>query len=161
MRKELLMEELKKVIFNVGIGEYGIDILHVSGIENPENVVYIPNAPSCIVGVMQLRGVVIPIFSLRRKFGVEDLPKIEACSLIVTNVRDTQVGFLVDCVNEIVEVPAENIHKAPKILKGHETAYIDKIAEVSSRLVVLLRLDGIIGEEEVEIINELLEEDLI
>lgn len=155
------MEELKKVIFNVGSEEYGIDILHVRGIEDPENVVFIPNAPSCIVGVMQLRGQVIPIFSLRRKFGLEDLPKIEECRLIVTNVSDTQVGLLVDCVNEIVEVEAENIHKAPKILRGGETAYIDKIADVSSRLVVLLRLDGIIGDEEVEIINELLEEDLI
>lgn len=155
------MEELKKVIFNVGIGEYGIDILFVKGIETPENVVYIPNAPSCIVGVMQLRGQVIPIFSLRRKFGIEDMANIEECRLIVVNVKDTLVGLLVDSVNEIVEVMAENIHKTPKILRGHETAYIGSIAEVSKRLVVLLKLEGIIGDEEVEIINELLEEDLL
>ena len=94
----------KQVIFKLGSEQYGMDISLVSGIENYMRVVQIPNAPAHIIGILNLRGNVIPIYSLRRKFNMEEVMGTATTQLLVTNCRGTLVGYKVDSVSEIIEI---------------------------------------------------------
>jgi len=122
--------------------------LYVKAIEKYMDIVPIPNAPSYIEGIINLRGDVIPVYSLRSKFGLSKKSVDEDTKLIVTKSKDIMMAFEVDSVNEIVEIPGSNIHEAPAIIRAESTAYINYVADVDKRLVVLLNLDGILSEAE-------------
>ncbi|HEX3076501.1 MAG TPA: chemotaxis protein CheW [Lachnospiraceae bacterium] len=142
------MENTKQVIFKLGNEEFGIGILYVKGIEKYLDIVPIPNAPNYIEGIINLRGDVIPVYSLRSKFGLPKREVDENTKLIVTKSGDVMMAFEVDSVNEIVEISSSNIHEAPAILKTERTAYINYVADIEKRLIILLNLDGILSESE-------------
>lgn len=142
------MENTKQVIFKLGNEEFGISILYVKGIEKYMNIVPVPNAPSCIEGIINLRGDVIPVYSLRNKFNLPNKNVDDNTKLIVTKSKDIEMAFEVDQVNEIVEIPENSIHEAPAIIKTESTAYIKNVADVDNRLILLLNLDGILSDTE-------------
>lgn len=142
------MDNTKQVIFKLGNEEFGLSILYVKAIEKYMDIVPIPNAPSYIEGIINLRGDVIPVYSLRSKFGLSKKSVDEDTKLIVTKSKDIMMAFEVDSVNEIVEIPGSNIHEAPAIIRAESTTYINYVADVDKRLVVLLNLDGILSEAE-------------
>lgn len=142
------MDNTKQVIFKLGDQEFGIGILYVKGIEKYMDIVPIPNAPSYIEGIINLRGDVIPVYSLRSKFGLSKKSVDEDTKLIVTKSKDIMMAFEVDSVNEIVEIAGSNIHEAPTIIRTESTAYINYVADVDNRLILLLNLDGILSEAE-------------
>lgn len=142
------MDNTKQVIFKLGNEEFGLGILYVKAIEKYMDIVPIPNAPSYIEGIINLRGDVIPVYSLRSKFGLPKKSVDDDTKLIVTKSKDIMMAFEVDSVNEIVEIPESNIHEAPTIIRAESTAYINYVADVDKRLVVLLNLDGILSEAE-------------
>ena len=142
------MENTKQVIFKLGNEEFGIGILDVKGIEKYMDIVPIPNAPSYIEGIINLRGDVIPVYSLRSKFNLPKKSVDDNTKLIVTKSKDVMMAFEVDSVNEIVEIPGPSIHEAPTIIRSESTTYINYVADVNKRLVVLLNLDGILSEAE-------------
>lgn len=142
------MDNTKQVIFNLGNQEFGIGIMRVKAIEKYMDIVPIPNAPSFIEGIINLRRDVIPVYSLRSKFGLPKKPVDSDTKLIVTKSKDVLMAFEVDGVNEIVEIEDGNIHEAPTIIRTESTAYINYVADVAGRLVVLLNLEGILSEAE-------------
>lgn len=142
------MDNTKQVIFKLGNQEFGLGILHVKAIEKYMDIVPIPNAPSYIEGIINLRGDVIPVYSLRSKFGLPKKTVDENTKLIVTKSKDVMMAFEVDSVNEIVEIAGSDIHEAPAIIRAESTAYINYVADVDKRLVVLLNLDGILSDAE-------------
>lgn len=142
------MDNTKQVIFKLGNQEFGLGILHVKAIEKYMDIVPIPNAPSYIEGIINLRGDVIPVYSLRSKFGLPKKTVDENTKLIVTKSKDVMMAFEVDSVNEIIEIAGSAIHEAPAIIRTEGTAYINYVANVDKRLVVLLNLDGILSDAE-------------
>lgn len=147
------MEEEKQVLFHVGNELYGIGIVHVKGIEKYTNITPIPNAPNYIEGMINLRGEIIPVFSLRAKFGLPKAEVTEETKLIIAKSQDMLTAFQVDIVKEIIEIPEEQLNPPPAIVKSSNTEYIGRIARVKDRLVVLLNLDGVLSEEEREAIE--------
>lgn len=143
----------KQVIFALGNEEYGLDIMLVNAIEKYTDMVKIPNAPSYISGIINLRGDVIPVFSLRRKFGLPDKEKDDNSKLIVTKSHDILMAYEVDLVKEIIEIPSENLSETPVIVKNSNTAYIKCVANISGRMILLLDHDGIISTKEKESIE--------
>ncbi|WP_310601963.1 chemotaxis protein CheW [Anaerosporobacter sp.] len=152
------MDNSKQVIFKLGDEEFGIGILYVKAIEKHMNIVPIPNAPTFIEGIINLRGDVIPVYSLRRKFGLPKKAIDDNTKLIVTKSNDVMMAYEVDAVSEIVEIKEEAIHKTPTIIRTEQTAYIDYVADVNKRLVVLLNLDGILSEAEKGAVEKIMAE---
>lgn len=143
------MKEIKPIIFKLNDELYGVDISRVNAIEQGLQVVRIPNAPSFIKGIINLRGTVVPVFSLREKFGLEPKSDRET-KLIVTKIGDMDLAIEVDEVSEIQNVENMNISDKPKILNGTDTDYIAFIAKVEKNLVIIVDIDHLMSAEESE-----------
>lgn len=150
------MEEAKHVIFKLEGEEYGLDIMYVNAIEKYTNIIPVPNAPSCIEGIINLRGDVIPVYSLRAKFGLPKKQIDDNTKLIITKMDDILLAFQVDSVQEITELNEENINETPRILKTANTAYIGQVANVDGRMIILMNLKGILSDSEQKNIEEIL-----
>lgn len=134
----------KQIIFKIGTGSYGIDVSKVMGIEKDIPVVGIPNAPECIKGMINLRGDVIPVFSLRDKFHMPAAENLETKELVIAKSNGVVIAIEVDLVKEIVELEDSKIGPAPVIIKAPGTEYIESVAHVENDLVLIIDLDGLL-----------------
>jgi purine-binding chemotaxis protein CheW len=151
------MESTKQVIFTLGEEEYGLDIMLVNAIEKYTDMVRVPNAPSYIRGIINLRGDVIPVFSLRRKFGLPDKEIDDNSKLIITKSNHILIAYEVDSVKEIVEIPSESVNETPVIIKSNNTAYIKCVANLNGRMILLLDHNGILSDKEKENIESMMD----
>jgi len=150
-------QQTKQVIFALGEEEYGLDIMIVNAIEKYTDIVRVPNGPECIKGIINLRGDVIPVYSLRKKFGLKEKEIDENTKLVITRSKNMLMAYEVDAVKEIIEIPEENISETPIIVKSKTTSYIKNIANINGRMIILLDHNGILSEKEHENIELLLE----
>lgn len=155
-KKEAQRDQIKQVIFALGEEEYGLDIMLVNAIEKHTDMVRIPNAPEYVRGIINLRGDVIPVFSLRKKFGLEEKEIDEDSKLIVTKSNNILMAYEVDAVKEIIEISPENISDTPVIIKNNNTEYIKCVANISGRMILLLDHNGILSSTEKENIKNLM-----
>lgn len=152
------MATLQQVIFKLDNEEYGIDIMKVNGIEKYHEVVKVPNSPVYVEGIINLRGEVLPIYSLRKKFNLEKKVPDEETKIIVVYTNDMKVGFVVDSVQEILHIDLENIETAPKMVTGISRKYIKSIAKQENRMIILIDIDLVVSDEEKIELGEILEE---
>lgn len=148
--------QTKQVIFTLDGEEFGFDIMIVNAIEKYTDLIPVPNAPSYIRGIMNLRGDVIPIFSLRKKFNLQEKPIDEDTKLIITKSNGVLMAFEVDGVKEIIEIPAESITETPTIVMSLDTSYIQSVANLNGRMILLLNHNGILSSKEQEKIESLI-----
>ncbi|MDF2472276.1 MAG: CheW protein [Anaerocolumna sp.] len=156
MAEKVLTNETKQVIFALGEEEYGLDIMVVNAIEKYTDIVRIPNAPSYIHGIINLRGEVIPVYNLRKKFGFAEKAVDENSKLIVARTNNMKMAYEVDEVKGIMEIPAANISDTPVIVKSTATTYMKNVASLNGRMIILLDHDGIVSEKELEKIESIL-----
>lgn len=140
----------------MGKEEYGLDIMLVNAIQKYTDIVPIPNAPSYVRGIINLRGDVIPVYSLRRKFGLGDKEIDENSKLIITKSDNILLAYEVDEVKEIMEIEAVNISETPVIVKNNDIAYIKCVANINGRMILLLDHDGLLSSKEKENIENLM-----
>ena len=145
----------QQIIFRVNEGEYGLDVSQVNAIETLTDVVPVPNAANHILGIMNLRGDVLPVFSLRTKFGLEEAPVTEQTKVIITSSNGVVIAFKVDEVKEIIECDDSKLAEFPSIARTQETAYVDKVANHNGRLILLLNQDRLLREDEAAAISDL------
>ena len=151
------MEATKQVVFKLGEEEYGFDILKVNGIETYHGVVSVPNAPDYILGILNLRGDVIPVYSLRTKFGMKET-KEPASQLIVIRSQEITVGVKVDAVVGIEEFQPKELSDVPTIIRSKKTKYAKQVANKNSKMIMLLDDEGLLDDKEQESIAKLIEE---
>jgi purine-binding chemotaxis protein CheW len=132
--------------FRLGSEEYGIDVLRVQEIKGFSHITQVPNVPSYVKGVMNLRGTVIPVIDLRMKFGLEAAPYDRFTLIIVINVGARTVGFVVDAVNAVLSVPADQISAPPDLASSVGAQMVTGMAQIKDRLVLLLNIDAVVGE---------------
>ena len=154
---EVSMAMKKRIIFYIGEGAYGIDVSKVMGIEKDIPVVSIPNAPECIKGIINLRGDVIPVFSLREKFHMPTDVKLDTKELVIVKSRGVVIAIEVDLVKEIVELDDSKIGPAPTIIKGEGTEYIESVAQVEDSLVIILDLDGLLDKDQADCLQTIVD----
>ncbi len=142
------MASLQQVIFRLDHEEYGLNIMQVNGIEKYQEVVKVPNAPKYIEGIINLRGEVLPIYSLRKKFNLELKEVNDDTKIIVVNTNDMMIGFVVDSVTEILQIEDDTIEPAPKIVTGVNRKYIKSVAKQEGRMIILIDIDLIVSDEE-------------
>ncbi len=132
--------------FRLGAEEYGIDILRVQEIRSYEKPTRIANSPSFIKGVVNLRGVIVPVVDLRIKLGCEKVEYNDFTVVIVLNVKGRVVGAVVDSVSDVLELPRDAIKPAPEMNNASvDTAFITGIASVGERMLILMDIEALMG----------------
>lgn len=152
------MASLQQVIFKLDKEEYGLDIMKVNGIEKYQEVVKVPNSPEYIEGIINLRGEVLPIYSLRKKFNLDSKISDDETKIIVAITNEMKIGFVVDSVAEILHIEEDSIESAPKIVTGISRKYIKSVAKQENRMIILVDIDLIVSDEEKLELGEVLEE---
>jgi purine-binding chemotaxis protein CheW len=129
--------------------EYGIEILSVHEIIGMMPITGVPGTPDHICGIINLRGKIIPIVDLRRKFGMESKARTAETCIIVVHVQGVEVGTVVDCVSEVLSIPAEDIEPPPSFGKDVNTDYILGIGKSQSKVKILLNIDRVISADQI------------
>jgi len=146
--KQKQEEMLQLVSFKLGDEEFGVDIMQVQEIIRMQEITSVPNAPEFVEGVINLRGRVIPIIDLRKRFGLEEKSHDKATRIIVVKVDDLTVGLVVDEVSEVLRIPADTVEPPPPIVAGVESEYIRGVGKLEDRLLILLDLSKTLSKEE-------------
>ena len=133
------------VSFQLGKEEYGVDIMVVQEIILLGNITHVPEVPEYILGVINLRGNVIPILNLRKRFGLEEVDSTDETRIVVINYEGRTVGIVVDSVSEVLRLTNEQISPAPASLSGGERDYITSLARLGEKLLILLDVDRVLG----------------
>ena len=139
--------------FRLGAEEYGIDILRVQEIRSYEQPTRIANAPSFIKGVVNLRGVIVPIIDLRLKLGCEKVEYNGFTVVVVLNVRGRVVGAVVDSVSDVLELPADAVRPAPEIDAAVDTSHITGIAKVCERMLILMDIGALMSSPDMGLVE--------
>ena len=154
-----MADYIKPVVFKLDAQEYGVDINLVNAIERYQKIVPVPNSVSFIKGIINLRGEVVPVYDLRKKFNMPPYQgQVEDKSLIVIKLSDVLVALEVDEVSEIHDFKAENIVKMPKIVVNEETKFMERVANQNGRLIVLMDVTRLLSAEELEGVKKLKED---
>jgi purine-binding chemotaxis protein CheW len=144
-------QENKYLLFNLGDEVYGIGIQHVIGIEEMQKITEVPDMPDYIKGVINLRGKVIPVMDLRLRFGMEERDYDDRTCIIIVNIENTSIGFIVDTVAEVHDIMQKDIEPAPhfKTKTGHEQ-YISGLGKIGEEVKILLNIEKILYKEDIE-----------
>jgi len=138
--------------FKLGAEEYGIDILKVQEIRSYEEPTRIANAPAFVKGVVNLRGVIVPLVDLRLKFGLDNVEYNDFTVVIVLNVARRVVGVVVDSVSDVLQLAAEHIKPAPQFGSAVDSAFITGIGSVQDRMMILMDIEALVGSAEMGLI---------
>ena len=139
--------------FRLGGEEYGIDILKVQEIRSYEQPTRIANAPAFIKGVVNLRGVIVPIVDLRLKLGCESAEYNAFTVVVVLNVRGRVVGAVVDSVSDVLELGKDAIKPAPEMASGVDAGFITGIGSVNDRMLILMDIEALMASPEMGLID--------
>ncbi|MBP1991316.1 chemotaxis protein CheW [Paenibacillus eucommiae] len=144
-------EEKKVIVFALGSEEYGVEVEKVRTIERMQPLTRVPKTPAFIQGVINLRGIVIPIIDLRSRFGLERAEYNENTRIIIVSAGDYEVGLIVDAANDVIDIDTDNIDLPPEIVGGIKAKYLEGIARVGdNRLLVLLNLEQVLNKSEIQ-----------
>jgi purine-binding chemotaxis protein CheW len=146
-------EVLQLVSFTIGQEEFGVDILRVQEINRMVEVTRVPNSPEFISGVINLRGKVIPIVDLRKRFGFEQKEKDKNTRIIVVELNGSILGFIVDAVKEVLRIPKSVTEPPPAVVAGIGSEYITAVGKLEDRLLILLDINKILLDQEVHQLN--------
>jgi purine-binding chemotaxis protein CheW len=149
---------LKQLIsFTVGEEQYGLELLRVKEVIRTRQITWLPRAPICVKGVINLRGEVIPIIDLRDRLRLQSIEQTAMTRVIVVEVEGQSMGVVVDSASQVVQVPADEFDPAP-LLTGKKTReLIIGVAKMEGRLIILLDVDRILNREEIGHIADSLE----
>ncbi|ACQ98219.1 purine-binding chemotaxis protein [Burkholderia pseudomallei MSHR338] len=145
------------VTFRLGTEEYGIDILRVQEIRSYEEPTRIANAPAFIKGVINLRGVIVPIIDLRLKFALDSAEYNTSTVVIVLNVAARTVGVVVDAVSDVLELAAADRPPAPEFGAAIDTGFITDLGSIAgengNRMLILLDIERLIAAADVGLVG--------
>lgn len=141
------MAEEQLVTFSLGSEEFGVDIMRVQEIIRIPPITRVPKAETYIEGVINLRGNVIPVISLRTRFGMTRVEETDLSRIVVLQVQTKVFGVWVDAVTEVLRLDSEAIEPPPPISIGMDSQFIRGVGKIGERLLILLDLDHIIGGE--------------
>jgi purine-binding chemotaxis protein CheW len=135
------------VLFAVGGGEYGIPAAQVLQMESYEGATPLPNAPAHVAGIVQIRGQVIPVLDMRARFGLPGADRTMDTRVVVVQHDKRVVALVVDKAREVARVDAEHIREPPAMVTSQSRGMVRAIAQVGSRMVMLVDLDTLLTEE--------------
>jgi len=144
---EVIAEEtiVQLVSFNLSNDvEYGINILSVHEILKTSEIARLPNTPSFIKGVINLRGKIIPVIDVRKRFGFSAVKITDLTRVIIVQLDEKLVGLMVDNVNQVVRIPTNSIDSPNELIKGVSEEFICGVGRLEDRLIVILKLSSVL-----------------
>ena len=148
--QEQVNQEKQFIVFRLGEEEYGVEILQVQTIERMLPITRVPHAPEFVEGVSNLRGSVVPIIDLRSRLGLPSKEATNESRIITVKINEIMVGMIVDAASDVVKVPTNAIEPPPSVIGGVESTYLEGVAKLEDRLLVLLKLAEVLKKEEVQ-----------
>jgi purine-binding chemotaxis protein CheW len=138
---------LELVIFRLANEYYGLEIQFVENIEKMLQITRVPYSEKYIKGVVNLRGNIIPVIDLRKKFNLEEQDYTEESRIIIVNHKDLKIGMVVDSSSEVLQLHEEDIDPAPQINRHENNKFIKQIGKHNGRIIMLLDLIELLGIE--------------
>ena len=139
--------------FTLGSEEYGIDILKVQEIRGYDAVTTIANAPEFIKGVINLRGIIVPIVDMRIKFHLGNVTYNELTVVIILNVANRVVGIVVDGVSDVIALTADQIKPAPEFSSTMDTQYITGLGTVDNRMIIVMDIEKLMTSRDMDLVE--------
>jgi purine-binding chemotaxis protein CheW len=151
------IEKQEFLAFTLGSEEYCIDILKVQEIRGYEAVTPIPNTPAFMKGVVNLRGLIVPIIDLRIKLELEKVTYDQFTVVIILSICGRIVGVVVDSVSDVIALAADEIKEAPQLGAAIKTDYIDGLATLDARMLIIIDIEKLATMEEIVSLEKVLE----
>lgn len=148
-------ELIQLVGFNLGDEEFGVDILKVQEINRMVDITKVPQSPDFVEGVINLRGEIIPVIDLRKRFGLSKKDPDRHTRIIVAEVGENTIGFVVDAVSEVIRIKSSTVEPPPQIVKGQQADYIQGVGKLDDRLLMLLDIEKVLTRSEISHIDGL------
>ena len=155
IRTSFSSDDQQFLTFNLAEEFYGVDILKVQEIKGYTNVTKIPNTPDYLKGVLNLRGTIVPIVDLRMKFGMGVTEPTSFTVVVVVNVRNRVMGFLVDAVSDVLDLNAKDIQPPPQLGNTVDISFVAGIGNSNDHLVTLLDIDRVLTDDEVKAVADI------
>ncbi|SIS37579.1 chemotaxis protein CheW [Salimicrobium flavidum] len=146
MEEEL--NDFKVIVFQIEDEEYAIPVEQVHAIERMMPITRVPGTPSFVEGVMNLRGVVTPVLDLRERFGLFRNEHADHTRVIIVAIDQMSVGLVVDHANDVLDLNSSQVEPPPEVVGNVEADYIQGVAKIGKRLLVLLNLSKVLSKEE-------------
>jgi purine-binding chemotaxis protein CheW len=138
---------IQLVTFTIGDEEFGVDILKVREINRMMDITRVPKSPHYVEGVVNLRGKVIPVIDLRKRFDMEPRESDKETRIVVVEVDSKTIGFIVDSVSEVLRIPADTVEPPPPFVADVDAEYISGVGKLDDRLLILLDLEKLFRQD--------------
>ncbi len=143
-------EQLQLVTFEVGTEEFAVDILLVQEINRMMELTRVPQSPPEVEGVINLRGKIIPVLDLRKRFGHDASQRSAESRIIVVEIHERVIGFIVDRVNEVLRISSSIVDPPPEMVCSIDADYILGVGKLEDRLLILLDLDRMFTQDHID-----------
>jgi purine-binding chemotaxis protein CheW len=153
MVEKVAVEEIQLVVFSLGQEVYAVDIALVKEIIQMQAITRVPGTPPSVEGVINLRGTVIPIVDLRKRFKLARLERDKDTRIVIVICKGQEVGVIVDSVAQVLRVPVDSIEGSANLFKEDQLNHIQAIVKLENQLVILLDIDQVLSREEVSAVN--------
>jgi len=139
--------------FTLGNEEYGIDILKVQEIRGYDAVTTIANSPEFIKGVINLRGIIVPIVDMRIKFGLGNVTYNNLTVVIILNIANRVVGIVVDGVSDVIALTPDQLKAAPEFSGAMDTQYITGLGTVDERMIIVVDIEKLMTSRDMDLVE--------
>ncbi|NSW76578.1 MAG: chemotaxis protein CheW [Candidatus Atribacteria bacterium] len=150
-----MAQELQLVAFQLGEESYGVDIAQVQEIIRMQPVTKVPGAPTFVEGVINLRGRVIPVLDLRKRFNLPARQDTKDTRIVVVEVPPHTVGMIVDAVDEVLRISEDKVEPPSPFIASIDTEYLRGVGKLEGKLLILLDLSKVLSKEEKNALEDL------
>lgn len=151
-----MSENIRQFVeFRLGDEKYGVDILQVKTIERMIPITRVPKAPPFVEGVINLRGEIVPVIDLKKRFDLPESEITENTRIIIVTVDDLTVGMIVDSATEVIQLPQDAIEAPPAITTGIDSDYLEGVGKMDDKLLILLNLSKVLKPQEIEELSDM------
>ncbi|PXW91429.1 purine-binding chemotaxis protein CheW [Streptohalobacillus salinus] len=153
------MSTEKFIVFQLKGQEYGASIQQIVSIEKLQDIVSLPQVSDFIEGITKLRGEVIPVIDLKARMDMEKSEKTDQSRMLVALVDGVSVGFIVDAASDVLDIDEEIIEPAPTTIRGVHAHFLNGVAKLEDRLLLLVDLAYILNHDEIKEVKQVVEEE--
>jgi purine-binding chemotaxis protein CheW len=147
--------EQQLVVFELAGELYGVEIASVESIIKMQTITRLPKAPEFVDGITNLRGSIIPVVDLRKRFGLPPQEPTRETRIVIANMGGMKVGIVVDAVNQVIRLQDDAVEPPPQMSITIDSAFIKSIAKVDGELIILIDLARVLSVEEKEVLSAL------
>jgi purine-binding chemotaxis protein CheW len=153
--EQVVKEEKQLVVFNLCEESYAIDINMVREIIQMQSITQVPGTPHSLEGVINLRGAVIPVVDLRKKFKLSKANRNKDTRIVVVNCKGQDVGVIVDSVAEVLRIPLDSLEPSSSVFNDEHLEHVQGIVKLENRLVILLDMNQVLSVQDISAISTL------